>query len=322
MEIKPHTASLEELKQLRLFQDVDIATTRNLLDQCPIRYLEKGDVLVNAGKINCSLYLLLSGGLSVYLPGREESPVADLEVGESVGEISVIDRQPASANVIATTPSRLIEIDEELLWQIARESHGVALNLLAILSKRLRHGNLVIDKIQQKMQAYEQDSLIDPLTGLFNRRWLDSTLERLIQRSAQSKQPLSIIMIDIDHFKGYNDSHGHQAGDQALRTVAEVITEHLRPDDTIARYGGEEFLALLPNTALDLAISIGERLRLNVKEFLVPGTMDKQLPSVTISLGIAQHLNGQSGSELIGRADKAMYNAKRKGRDRVCAASQ
>ncbi len=319
MDIKTDAPSLDELKQLRLFQDVDIDTTRKLLDQCPIRYLKKNEVLVNVGKTNSALYLLISGKLSVYLPGRKESPVADLEVGESVGEISVIDRQPASANVVATAPSRLIEIDEDLLWRIAKQSHGVALNLLAILSKRLRHGNLVIDEIQQKMQAIEQDALIDPLTGLYNRRWLNSMLERQIQRADQDHQPLSVIMIDIDHFKLYNDTYGHQAGDQALRKVSDVITQYLRPNDTIARYGGEEFLALLPNTALDRAREVAERLRLVVKSISIPGSSDEQLPAVTLSIGIAQHRNNRGSSELVDTADKALYCAKREGRDRVCA---
>ena len=318
MDIKTDTPTLEELKQLRLFQDVDIDTTRKLLDQCPIRYLEKDEVLVNAGKTNSALYLLISGRLSVYLPGRQESPVADLEVGESVGEISVIDHQPASANVIATAPSRLIEIDEALLWRIAKQSHGVALNLLSILSKRLRHGNLVIDEIQQKMQAIEQDALIDPLTGLYNRRWLNSMLERQIQRADQDHQPLSVIMIDIDHFKLYNDTYGHQAGDQVLRKVSDVITQYLRPNDTMARYGGEEFLALLPNTALDRAREVAERLRLVVKSLTIPDSSDVQLPSVTLSIGIAQHRNNRGSSELVDFADKALYCAKREGRDRVC----
>lgn len=319
MDIITDTPSLAELRQLKLFQDVDITTTRKLLDQCPIRHLEKDEVIVNAGKTNSSLYLLISGKLSVYLPGRQDRPVAVLEVGESVGEISVIDRQPASANVIATAPSRLIEIDEKLLWRIAKESHGVALNLLSILSNRLRHGNMVIDEIQQKMQAIEHDALIDPLTGLYNRRWLNSMLERQIQRAVHDHQPFSVIMIDIDHFKLYNDTYGHQAGDQALRVVSDVITQYLRPNDTMARYGGEEFLALLPNTALDRAREVAERLRLVVKNFSIPGKSDKQLPPVTISIGIAQHQKNRGSSELIDTADKAMYCAKRGGRDRVYA---
>jgi diguanylate cyclase len=147
----------------------------------------------------------------------------------------------------------------------------------------------------------------DELTGLLNRRVLTEELECQLELSRREQRPLSVVMLDVDHFKAYNDTHGHQAGDRLLRTAAAAWTAALRENDTIARYGGEEFVAILPDCTLEAGFAVAEQLR-------------RALPSgVTCSAGVAALTDESSSSDLIDRADRALYEAKRAGRNLTLA---
>jgi len=160
----------------------------------------------------------------------------------------------------------------------------------------------------------------DGLTGLLNRRTFDAVLDSELARTARERQPLSLLMIDVDRFKAYNDRYGHPAGDKALRLVTNCLREAaLRPGDSLARYGGEEFAAILPNTDEDGAYVIAERLRKSLRQLALPHEgSEKGL--ITVSIGIASygsHVVERGDTELLRRADQALYDAKAAGRDRV-----
>ncbi|HEX4483945.1 MAG TPA: diguanylate cyclase [Solirubrobacteraceae bacterium] len=145
----------------------------------------------------------------------------------------------------------------------------------------------------------------DELTGLFNRRVLDEELERQLGALRRDARPLSVVMLDLDRFKAYNDEHGHQAGDRLLRSAAAAWSATLRETDTLARYGGEEFVAILPDCTLEAATAVADELR-------------KAMPAgASCSAGVATTIQPISVSDLIGRADRALYAAKRAGRDRT-----
>ena len=160
-------------------------------------------------------------------------------------------------------------------------------------------------------------SRTDALTGIFNRRHLDETLKREFDRSTRTRQPLTVVMFDIDHFKIFNDTHGHDQGDRVLQAVAKTFGTALRTYDVACRYGGEEFLAILPNTSLDGGQRVAERIRSGVEAACVDGL------KVTISLGVATYpqIPMERGEQLVEAADKAMYRAKQGGRNQVAAAS-
>ncbi|CAH0243006.1 sensor domain-containing diguanylate cyclase [Pseudomonas brassicacearum] len=161
---------------------------------------------------------------------------------------------------------------------------------------------------------------VDALTGLANRRTLDETLQQEWLRAQRSGQPLSVLMIDADHFKAFNDRHGHQQGDQALRTLAQLIGQHVRrPADLAARYGGEEFSVVLPETTTAGAFTMAQNIR-DAVEQLPP--VAEGGASMTVSIGIATWLNGPYGElpQLLFAADKALYQAKACGRNRVVCA--
>ena len=151
-------------------------------------------------------------------------------------------------------------------------------------------------------------SLHDPLTGLANRRFLDIQLEKIFELARRYGENQSVIMLDIDHFKRYNDTYGHQGGDQLLMRLAEILTAQMRKSDYVFRYGGEEFLVLLPDTELPMACEAAERLRAAVE----------REAGVTISLGVAAYHEGMPDKEtLVKAADAALYRAKEGGRNRV-----
>ena len=160
----------------------------------------------------------------------------------------------------------------------------------------------------------------DGLTGLLNRRSLDQVLDGELARTGRERQPLSLLMIDVDRFKAYNDRYGHQAGDSCLKLVANCLREAaLRPGDSLARYGGEEFVAILPNTDEDGAFVLAERLRRTLRDLALPHEGSEK-GIVTVSIGIASYAATvlyRHDDELLRRADEALYDAKAAGRDRV-----
>ncbi|MFW3896292.1 diguanylate cyclase [Pseudomonas bharatica] len=166
-------------------------------------------------------------------------------------------------------------------------------------------------------RSLEELAATDSLTGLANRRQLDQTLRREWARAQRTQRPVAVLMIDVDHFRGFNQRHGHHGGDEALRRVAGAIAASLlRPTDLAARYGGEEFVAVLPDTVLVGALILAERIRLNVRA-LPPYGADERSVTVSIGIGVYEPGTAMGLAEMMAKADEALYRAKSNGRDRV-----
>ncbi|MGA9754274.1 MAG: diguanylate cyclase [Desulfobaccales bacterium] len=167
-------------------------------------------------------------------------------------------------------------------------------------------------------ESLRSQAIRDPLTGLFNRRYLEETMERELIRVKRLGAPLGVIMMDLDHFKEYNDTFGHTAGDALLSALGNLVRSHIRGEDIACRYGGEEFLVIMPGTTVEIALERAETLRQAVKKMylLQPG-----LKPTTLSLGVAVYPNhGDTDRQIINAADVALYRAKQTGRDRVVLA--
>jgi diguanylate cyclase (GGDEF)-like protein len=179
-----------------------------------------------------------------------------------------------------------------------------------ILDIRLKKA---IEHAQTRRLAYT-----DGLTSLDNYRSFHTRLQQEIDRADRYHRPLSLIMLDIDYFKDYNDSHGHPQGDAILAQVATMLKNMSRASDIVARYGGEEFAIILPETDKPSAEAFGNRLREEIEQHKFPG--EEQLPDrvLTISVGIASHTLSSSKEKLVAAADAELYRAKREGRNRVC----
>ena len=158
-------------------------------------------------------------------------------------------------------------------------------------------------------EFYQELSILDGLTGVYNRRYLDETLRREIERAKRYNQVISLFMLDIDDFKKYNDTYGHQAGDEILKKLANLLVEAVRAADMVFRYGGEEFVVFLPQTLKQGGVETAKRLI----------NLERQNLPVTISLGLVSYPeDGQNINDLLLRVDKALYQAKHLGKDRIC----
>lgn len=304
-----------------LFQEVELTHIWGLFDRCLCVELSPGQVLIDReDNVRC-LYVLLEGECSVHIGAVDSDPVATIHPGESVGELRLIDNHPPSAYVVAQKPCRVLAVGPEAFWGLIQSSHEFTVNLLALMSRRLRGNNDAFDESRRLQNEYKRHASVDGLTGLYNRRRLDEVLPRYISRAQYENSALCVLMVDVDHFKRYNDHWGHQAGDLVLYEVAHVLRDRCRPTDFVARYGGEEFTVVLPGAALAEAMIVAERLRSFVAASAVRLQSGEELPRVTISLGIAELAPLETMAGLLARADSALYAAKRAGRDCAKVAS-
>jgi diguanylate cyclase (GGDEF)-like protein len=234
-----------------------------------------------------------------------------------VGEQSVLDDSANLAAITAIGETDLLVIDAELVWKLIDRSGGLARNLLRLLSFRIRAANAQLRRGQKLGEFYRKMSMNDGLTGLYNRTWLSDMLPKMIATAQRANTPLALVMIDLDHFKIFNDTHGHLTGDDALRAAAGVIAVALRPSDYAVRYGGEEMMVILPETSEALAVMVAERLCQRMREASIFPDMRLPLPHVTASVGVAVLAQGMDDLGLIAAADAALYRAKHGGRDQV-----
>jgi diguanylate cyclase (GGDEF)-like protein len=307
----------KDLSHLHILRRVAIEAVWGLLEECPVRKLETGEVLLAKNQTNQTMYMIISGRLRIHLESPDTEPVAFVDSGQTVGEISVIDDSPVTAYVVAAASTRLLAINEETFWRLIAASHEFAANLLLLLAQRMRANNYTIVENTRLKNQFERDSRVDALTSLYNRRWLNDNLSRLIQRCQHAGESFSVLMLDVDHFKRYNDECGHAAGDRVLAAVAQLLRVKLRPTDLAARYGGEEFVVVLMSTDLNGARCAAERVRKACEAMHVELEDGRRLPPITISLGAAEMTLGDSPEDLLARADAALYRAKDNGRNRV-----
>ncbi|MEQ9620128.1 MAG: diguanylate cyclase [Deltaproteobacteria bacterium] len=185
-----------------------------------------------------------------------------------------------------------------------------------IVSTMAKLSGFALANIKHK-ETLKNYAIYDSLTGLFNRRYMEETLKREISRVARSKNPLGLIMIDIDHFKNFNDTYGHAAGDMLLKNIGDFFKEHIRREDVACRYGGEEFVLILPGSSLENTLRRAEQLQEDIKRVRVHHK-GNYIDSVKVSMGVAVFSeHGNSAELLLESADKALYQAKSLGRNRI-----
>lgn len=290
--------------------------------------------------------------LSLALVGEQVGGRPGLEILDTLRQ-----RQPHMVGVLllapgGTPPSESQMAAAGIVLYVHKPLQAAQLHLtvdLILQSVRLRRQNeSLLDSLQQKrkdLDALQQQmelrirdrtqaledanrrlaelAVTDGLTGLYNHRYLQDHLVLEVERSLRTSIPLGMLMIDVDHFRQYNNRFGHQTGDEVLRRVARLIAEHRRVNDVVARYGGEEFALLLINADHRVARRLAERLRLRVQSEPFPATRDIPGGRLTISVGVAScPADGNTSSSLIAAADAALFRAKRAGRNLVCVAGE
>jgi diguanylate cyclase len=186
------------------------------------------------------------------------------------------------------------------------------------LEQQLARSSDEVDTLRRNIDNIQQEAMLDPLTGVKNRKTFDLEINRLIRDAQQTGEPLALIMADVDHFKKFNDKWGHQTGDHVLRLVADVMNANIKGQDVLARYGGEEFSIILPGTSLANAVMLANRIRVAVESRrLKKRRTDEDLGLVTLSMGAAMLQWNDTIETIIERADKCLYAAKNAGRNQV-----
>jgi diguanylate cyclase len=274
-------ADLDQIHDTYLSQ---IRTT-DRIDQVGARVIGEIDDVMN----------LITDALSMASSFSSSLVGADRELAQA--------RDPASVKAVI-----------ENLVKSTREVHDVN----KALEERLLSSKSEVNTLQQSLEAIRAESLTDPLTALGNRKYFDRALMGAIETAVKRGEPLSLLMLDIDHFKSFNDNYGHLTGDQVLRLVGLSLKQTIKGQDITARYGGEEFAVVLPNTPLRQALTVADHIRRAVmsKELKKKST-GEILGRVTVSVGVSMLQIGDDMDCLIGRADACLYAAKRNGRNRV-----
>ena len=230
-------------------------------------------------------------------------------IADNRSQIRAIDGF-AEQNEVGLDPKSLIE---NLLNELAQ-----AVTRATKLEARFVESTRELDAIRDSLSKSEERAKTDTLTDLPNRRALDEFFRKAQIAAMEQGEPLGVLLIDIDHFKTFNDNFGHGVGDQVLRLMANVLRERLRETDLPARYGGEELIAVLPGADLATCVAVAERIRRLISESRITRRSTGEiLPSITVSIGVGQFQFGESMADLIERCDRALYLAKRTGRDRV-----
>ncbi len=236
------------------------------------------------------------------------------ETGQFGENLSMFTGKLQSAHSIDTLREAVKKITDDTQKVVAQNEK---------LQKDLEETSAQLVAVRDDFDRVHHEAQIDALTEIGNRKFFDREIVRTISEARDLSQPLVLLMVDIDHFKKFNDLHGHLVGDQVLRLVARTLVENLKGRDVIARYGGEEFVIILPETRLKDAEVVANHLRnsLATKRVTKRGT-NETLGIVTISIGAAEYRSGEDGDALISRADGAMYEAKQTGRNKVVCATK
>jgi len=305
------------LQALELFRGVRPEDVQDLLQRCDRRDLAAGELLLSPGEKNEHVFIVLSGSLNVHVGSPGTPVLATMETGACVGEMSIIEDRDPSAYVIGAEDTHLLVIHQSVLWEMVDASHDFAKNLLIVLSERVRSHNKVIADSYGELRKFERHATTDALTGLGNRHSMEESFPREIARCEKDDEPVSLVMVDVDNFKDFNDKFGHIAGDRALAAVSRILRKQFRPRDVLVRYGGDEFAVLLPQVGEETAMTIADRVRMAVSGNTGDGSDSLITIPVRLSMGVAEKHPSSTLDNLIRAADAALYRAKHAGRDMV-----
>lgn len=232
----------------------------------------------------------------------------DYYQGETSLHSRLIDARPP--HMTETAPSHALDKDAHSAGSPPDNSHGPIDDDDVVSSE--------ISRLRQDLEEMRKEAMTDPLTGIANRKMFDQQLRNRAMEAMENGTPLCLLMIDVDYFKQFNDTYGHQTGDQVIRLLAQTLRNNIKGRDTAARYGGEEFSVILPRTNIASARHLAEAIRNNVRQKNVISEVDgSSIEKITVSIGIGCFEFGEPLGHLIQRADQALYLAKQKGRDCV-----
>lgn len=280
--------------------------------------IEAGSWLWKEGDPGEDVVLVKQGTLQVVHEGPEGELMVlrDLEPGSVLGEIACLDRHQRSASVRASTACRIARVPAAQFRKLVRRRPQI---LEALLLQQLQ----IVRSLTGQVSRTHRRAITDTLTRLYNFGFFNERLELELERARATGDPVSVVLFDTDHFKHYNDTHGHQAGNAVLIRVAEILRATGRRGDVIARYGGEEFVALLYGASREEARRFAEAVRVAIEAAELVGGQTQPLGRVTVSGGVATFpTDATTRDGVVELADRNLYQAKQSGRNRIVASAR
>jgi diguanylate cyclase (GGDEF)-like protein len=332
----------EFLSTVRIFADLEAGELEALEALLHSHELRAGEVLFREGDSGGELFVVDSGSLGIWmsLVDGQTLEIAAFGPGDFFGEMSIFENEPRSASCQAKSACRLLSLNEKDLFRYMDESPASAAKImgrmLSVTRRRLQDTSGFLSDMVQWGEEARRRAITDPLTGLYNRRYLDEALEDHIIKARTIGQPLCLVMLDLDRFREINEGYSQETGDAVIVAAAQVFRRHLRDTDIAARYGGDEFTFLLPGTDAGSARVLLEAIRADVESLRLSKVIERTtgrgraVPSsgsppaelrVTTSQGLACYPEHARDLKVLRElADAALYQAKEQGRNRVVAA--
>lgn len=315
---------LNFLKSIGIFSNLKMSELHLVAQRLePVHYL-KNSIIFKEKQEGNELFIIKSGTTSVriHLQDGSEREIALLKTGEFFGEMAIFENAPRSATCIAAEDCEILRLNKDDFFDLMKRSPHAAISIMkSMLNKTTDRLNASGQFVAQMVKWGEEASLravTDKLTGVFNRRYMESELEKRFDEARKNGHSLVMVMADMDFFREVNELYSHEIGDRYIVEVAKVFMNTFRKTDIVSRYGGDEFTILLPNTDLATGIAVTEEVRKNVEKLDFLKEFDGPDLHLSVSLGVSCYPNTASTlQELKEQADKALYEAKHQGRNRV-----
>jgi len=312
------------LKTVGMLSSLKISEIHQVSQHLELVRYPKDGVIFKEKEAGNELFIIKSGATSVRINLQDgtQKEIALLKSGEFFGEMAIFENAPRSATCIAAEECEILRMNKDDFFSLMRNHPHAAISIMKnMLNKTTDRLNSSGQFITQMVKWGEDASLravTDKLTGVFNRRYMESEIENRFNRAQQDHTPLSVIMADMDFFREVNEGYSHEVGDQYIKEVAKVFTETFRKTDIVSRYGGDEFTILLPETDVAAGMEIAEKVRRNVEKLDFLKDIEGPDLHLSVSLGLSCYpATASSIAELKEQADKALYAAKHGGRNRV-----
>jgi diguanylate cyclase (GGDEF)-like protein len=320
-------ASAAFLTKVPIFADLNEEEVQRIFQVMQPRDLAADEILFHEGDAGGELYIVEKGtmGISVTLEDGQSLEIASFSGGDFFGEMSIFEKEPRSATCCAKSRCHLYALHEKAFFELLETSPTTAATvmkqMLAATRRRLQDTGAFLSDMVQWGEEARRRAITDPLTGLYNRRYLEEALDEYFMKAVSGNRPMAVVMLDLDHFREINEGYSQEIGDKIIIAVAEVFRRRLRSTDVAARYGGDEFTVILPDTDAAAAQRMMEGVRADVADLTLLRDLGGSILQVTTSQGIAcfpDHARELKG--LRESADEAMYRAKELGRNRVVLA--
>lgn len=319
--------NIEFLKNVDLFSLLTDEEIGKIIKSLHKVEKEENEILFKEGDEGNELFIVMTGKVAsfVILPGGIKREIAMFKPGDFFGEMSIFENTHRSATCFTKEKSSLLSLRERELYELILYDPELAVKILykmlTITTERLLDRSEFLSDMVQWGEEARRRAITDELTGIYNRRFLDDSLVDYFEKAKNSGKFLSFIMIDIDNFKKHSETFSQKQINRIILEIVSVFKKYFRENDIVAKYGGDEFTVIMPDTDLQSAFIVAEKIRIAVSDLQFPDIAEKEIPQITISQGIASYPENADDLETLKiKADKALYKAKLEGRNKVILA--